>query len=250
MTALRSLLRLEDKVAAEGRRLQQIGGPSLGHLLPAIIVAVLVLHGAVLFLPAIRTRASLPAASVPQDFPLVWRMAAPSPPVVSVPEAPRPTPAGGPARPPSAARATARAPQFEPVPEPAPELGGIAMIPDFDAVIPPPDAPPPSIEPGPPSSSAAATPAPAPALVHRVPPVYPVLARSLRAESRVTVRLVLAADGGVAEASVLGCTRPGLGFEAAALEAVKRWRYEPQPARSGPRAVIVTVVFKRQEGSP
>jgi len=80
--------------------------------------------------------------------------------------------------------------------------------------------------------------------------VYPVAARSLRAEGRVTLRLAVLPDGRVGGATVLECSRTGLGFEAAALEAVKRWRYEPVPLQSGARKVVVRVHFQQQEGSP
>lgn len=250
MTTLRSLLRLEDKVAAEGRRLAHIGGPALGHVFPGLIVGVIVLHGALLFLPALKTRASLPAASPPQDFPLVWRMASP---------APRPVPdsggavAGSPVvsrTAPAAARARIRPKGMEPVPEPSPELPSASNAVDVDAVIPPPDAPPPSFEPGVPAPSSAIASATSPALLQRVSPVYPVLARALRAEARVTLELTLAAEGRVDDATVLGCSRPGLGFETAALDAVLRWRYEPQAPGAGPRTVIVAVDFKRQADRP
>jgi TonB family protein len=250
MTTLRPLLRLEDKVAAEGRRLAYIGGPPLGHIVPGLIVGVILLHGAVLLLPAVKTRASLPASSPPQDFPLVWRMASP---------APRPAPAsegvvaGSPARTtsaPPAAKIAVRPRAMEPVPEPSPELPPTPNSVEVDAVIPPPDAPPPSVEPGAPTSPAAIASAVAPTLLQRVPPVYPVLARALRAEARVTVELTLAADGRVDDAAVLGCSRPGLGFETAALDAVLRWRYESQAPGSAPRTVIVTVEFKRQADRP
>jgi len=150
-------------------------------------------------------------------------------------------------RSPRAARAIAT----EPVPEPAPELALAAIPADLETIISNPDAPPPYQEFGPPSRVA---PAPsseiAPKLIEQVPPVYPVAARSLRAEGRVTLRLAVLPDGSVGQATVLDCTRTGLGFEAAALAAVKRWKYEAAPPNSGARRVLVTVHFQQDEGRP
>jgi len=252
MTSLRSLLRLEDKVAAEGRRLAQIGGPPLGHVVPMLVVGVILLHGALLLLPAVKTRASLPASSPPQDFPLVWRMASPAPaPDPSHASAVAPLPGVGSPTPFVASRASVAA-AVEPVPEPSPEFPSAPLTAEVEAVIPPPDAPPPSFEPGATASPPPTAEAAAPVLVQRVTPVYPVLARALRAEARVTIQLTISADGSVDDASVLGCSRPGLGFETSALNAVIRWRYRPQaqPRASDLRTVIVTVEFKRQADRP
>ena len=57
-------------------------------------------------------------------------------------------------------------------------------------------------------------------------------------------------DGTVDGATIEECSREGLGFEAAALAAVKRWRYEPAPLQSGPRSVTVTIHFQSQEARP
>jgi len=254
MSGLRPLLRLEDKVAAEGRRLQNIGGPSMQWVAPAVLIVVATVHGAILFLPTVRIPATPDAASPVPDFPLVWRPA-PAPAAVQPPAAPTmrrtlAVPAvPEPARKHPGAAAATRSFTTEPVPEPAPEIGLIAISADVEAIIPNPDTPPPSLELGPPSGGAPATPQHvATALVERVHPAYPVAARSLRAEGRVTLRLAVLPDGGVGRATVEQCSRTGLGFEAAALDAVKRWRYEPSPLQSGPRIVIVTVHFQRQEG--
>ena len=252
MSGPRPLLRLEDKVAAEGRRLQNIGGPSMRWVAPVVLLAAATLHGAILFLPAVRARVALQTASPLPDFPLVWRFA---PAAVQPPEAPaterrsvvpaEPEPV--PKRP--AATPFARALTTEPVPEPPTAIGLNTISADIEAIIPNPDTPPPALELGPPSGGAPATPQDAaPALVERVQPVYPVAARSLRAEGRVKLRLAVLPDGSVGRATVEECTRRALGFEAAALDAVKQWRYEPAPLQSGPRNVIVTIHFQQQEG--
>lgn len=255
MSGLRRLLRLEDKVAAEARRLENIGGPSMRWVAPAVLFAAVALHGAILLLPAVRTRAMPTAASPAPDFPLVWRRA-PAPvqpkaePVLRG-EANAPAAAAPPAASRPMAREVPRALITEPVPEPAPELVLTTISTDAEAIIPYPDAWPPSPEVGPPSGLTAAGPTDAPPnLVERVQPVYPVAARSLHAEGQVTLRLAVQPDGRVDRALVESCSRPGLGFEAAALAAVKHWRYEPAPLPSGSRTVTVTIHFQNQDVRP
>lgn len=249
MSSLRGLLRLEDKVAGEGRRLERLGGPPLAHLLPIIVIVAIALHAALLALPLLKTGADFPV-SPEQDFPLVWR--GPTPIATVTMSGATPAPSRGAAAPPpgTTTRGVAAPRPFvaEPVPEPSPDFPATAIPSDLEAVIPPPDSPLPTLEP---SSAAQAAPATAsPVLVHRVRPVYPAAARALRAEARVTVRLAVAQDGSVSEAVVLGTTRPGLGFEGAALDAVKLWKYEAVRAPAQPRIVIVTVEFRRQESAP
>jgi len=70
-----------------------------------------------------------------------------------------------------------------------------------------------------------------------VEPTYPELARLARLEGQVILQAVILADGTVGEVVVLRCTRPHVGFEEAAVEAVRHWRYEP--AMQGARAVSV-----------
>jgi len=236
VSSLRGLLKLEDKLEAEGRRLAHLGGPAIGHLLPLVVVGTLALHVLVLLLPTFATPAALPASSTPPDFPMVWR---PGPPVAedetaspaTAGERPRSTPAV-PAREPSAT--------FEPVPEPTPPIA-ITVSPEVDTLIPPPDTVPPPVEPAPPQGG---QPAGGLTLVKRVPPIYPPGARAMKIEARVSVQLVVAADGTVADATVIGSTRTGLGFEAAAIDAVKQWRYDRRDGSSVPRTLVVAVDFK------
>jgi len=254
MNDLRPLLRLEDKVAAEGRRLQDLGGPSMRWVAPTVLIVAATLHGAILLLPAPRIPPTLAAASAVPDFPLVWRRA-PAPVQPPEPPATRPTVAAPTERKPIPIRrpatAIARSLTTEPVPEPAPDVALNTFSAEIEAIIPNPDTPPPALELGPPSGGVAAQPSDAPpTLVESVKPVYPVAARSLRAEGHVKVRLAVLPDGSVGEATVFACSRRGVGFEAAALNAVKRWRYAPAPLQSDSRSVIVTIHFQLPEGRP
>ena len=251
MSVLRPLLRLPDKVAAEGRRLKQIGGPPLRWVAPVALLAAAALHGMLLLLPVPQTRAALLAPSLTTDFPLVWRpeaAAVPPPPPI---QAPRPIHAAPVAPQPAATRPAVavmtRPTWTEPVPEPAPELTLTMISADVEAIIPNPDPPPEHEDVGPQAVSRADAP---PSLIDQVPPVYPLAARSIRAEGKVTLRLFVLPDGSIGRAIVEESSRPGLGFEAAALAAVKRWRYEPAPLQTGMRKVSVTVHFQRQEARP
>ena len=239
MSSLRGLLRLDDKVAAEGRRLAWIGGPRTGRTAATALLVAVIAHAAILLLPALRTGGTLPPSTPAPDFPRVWRFS----PIASGAFAEVAARPSGPAAPtglPAAAVA-------EPVPEPVPDLvtGGVPL--DVDAIIPAPTEPPPTFESGP---SAGAPQAAPPALLSSVPPVFPAAARTMGATGRVILRLDITPEGAVETASILECTRPRVGFEGAALDAVRQWRYEADPTRMGTRAVVVTIEFKRQTGAP
>jgi len=74
-------------------------------------------------------------------------------------------------------------------------------------------------------------------LATKIDPDYPELGRVGHVGAQVLLQAVIAEDGSVREVEVLQCSRPGYGFEAAAVEAVRQWRY--RPATMGGRAVAV-----------
>jgi TonB family protein len=59
------------------------------------------------------------------------------------------------------------------------------------------------------------------------PPKFPAAQPSLRVGARVLVRALVRDDGSVADVKVLETNRPHAGFEEAAVEAVRRWRFVP-----------------------
>jgi TonB family protein len=63
----------------------------------------------------------------------------------------------------------------------------------------------------------------------KVEPIYPELARKMNISGVVKVQVVVAPNGTVKEAKVVG-GHPLLAN--AALDAVKKWRFEPGPAES------------------
>jgi protein TonB len=71
-------------------------------------------------------------------------------------------------------------------------------------------------------------------------PRYPKRALEREKEGIVRVRLTIAPDGSVSEATVIGAEPPGW-FENAALDAVKQWRYQP-PGR--PLVTEAVIEFK------
>jgi len=63
----------------------------------------------------------------------------------------------------------------------------------------------------------------------KVQPAYPALARKLNIAGTVKVQIVVAPNGTVKDAKVMG-GHPVLAT--AALEAVRKWRFEPAPTES------------------
>ncbi|MFZ3341557.1 MAG: TonB family protein [Terriglobales bacterium] len=61
-------------------------------------------------------------------------------------------------------------------------------------------------------------------LIHRVPPIYPLQAKSLRMEGKVVLDATVMEDGSVGDLKVV--QGPAI-FTSAAVEAVKKWRYKP-----------------------
>ena len=59
------------------------------------------------------------------------------------------------------------------------------------------------------------------------PPVFPPAAEAGRFSGSVMVEATVFKDGHVGEVKVVDCTRPKVGFEQAAVDAVKKWRFEP-----------------------
>ncbi len=62
---------------------------------------------------------------------------------------------------------------------------------------------------------------------HKVYPEYPVGARQQRAGGSVTVEVIVLKNGSVGNICVVRSSRPGVGFELAAISAASQWRYKP-----------------------
>ena len=55
------------------------------------------------------------------------------------------------------------------------------------------------------------------------------------------IEMVVLTDGKVGEIKVLQCTRPKMGFEEAAVAAVKKWRFEPGRIGDEPAEVTLRI---------
>ena len=129
----------------------------------------------------------------------------------------------------------------EPIHEPEPEIQPEPFPPDATFIIGPPATPPP---PGPLVVDGHRVTSPERIEESAVKPVYPEIARLARTEGRVIIQAVILEDGTVADVKVLNCTRPGMEFEEAAIEAVKQWRYMPAMQGGRPVDVYFTVVVE------
>jgi protein TonB len=229
----RPLLRLEDKLAAGDAHLRALGRGDQRSRLAAALIAAFVVHALVLFVPAQRAAGSVPPPPPRAEFPAVVRW------IPGAHEPRRPAVATPP--PSSHAQARARAVAAiadesiddlaalglfagaEPVPEPPPRVE-TALARDAEALFGAAAPPPPPVE-----VEGSATPIlrPTPVEGGRVDPQYPPAARAMRVPGRVVLEVEVNADGTVGAVTVLDTSRQGLGFEAAAVAAVKRWRFRP-----------------------
>lgn len=84
---------------------------------------------------------------------------------------------------------------------------------------------------------------------HYVAPKFPDIARQRGIDGWVDVQFTVGTDGSVSDAAVIGAQPAGV-FEKAALDAVRRWRYQPvvrdgQPASESTRVRLRFVVQQR-----
>ena len=77
------------------------------------------------------------------------------------------------------------------------------------------------------------------------PPEYPVLARETHTQGQVRIDAVLDEQGNVVEMKVI--SGPPLLYQAA-LDALKKWKYEPTYLNDQPVAVQMTVTINFQIG--
>ncbi|MEM1379207.1 MAG: energy transducer TonB [Pseudomonadota bacterium] len=91
-------------------------------------------------------------------------------------------------------------------------------------------------------SAHAATVAEEPAVVKAVPPAYPRAAERREIEGSVKVSIDVAGDGTVTDVSVVMSDPAGI-FDTAAINAVKRWKFESGKPAQG---VLKTIRFKLQ----
>ena len=81
----------------------------------------------------------------------------------------------------------------------------------------------------------------APQKVHNVNPRYPSIAQSARVQGVVIIEAVIGPDGAVQDARVL---RSIPLLDAAALDAVRQWRYSPSVYNGRPVSVLMTITIR------
>jgi len=86
-----------------------------------------------------------------------------------------------------------------------------------------------------------------PQAISQPQPVYPEIARAARVSGRVIARIVVGADGSVQNVTILRGIKGNFAtfFNSEAIEALKRWRYQPaiHNGRPVPVRIIVTLIF-------
>jgi protein TonB len=89
-----------------------------------------------------------------------------------------------------------------------------------------------------------------PMLARRVEPKYPKSALKQRVSATIVLNATVSTSGTVESISVKSSTTPGLGFEQAAIDAVKQWRYRPALiARKKVSAIWTIVVTFSQDAA-
>jgi TonB family protein len=125
-------------------------------------------------------------------------------------------------------------PIIEPEPEPEPE----PLPPDMIALIGTP-APPPIGNTGPLIAGVGGV--SNPVLLDKIQPLYPDLARKAGIQGKVFLQATVSKAGDVINVAVVSCTAPKLGFEEAALAAVRKWKYKPGEQNGQPVDVYFNV---------
>jgi TonB family protein len=78
----------------------------------------------------------------------------------------------------------------------------------------------------------------------RVTPEYPPAAQAAGFQGSVSVAAVVNTDGSVGAVEVIECSSPNLGFERAAIDAIKQWRFEPAYEDGEPVDAVYAYVFE------
>lgn len=81
-----------------------------------------------------------------------------------------------------------------------------------------------------------------PRLIYKVQPKYPEAARAAAIQGAVELEIIVTAAGSVTNVTVLKVPSKEMGFEAAATDAVLRWRFLPGSFRGTPVDVIAQIV--------
>jgi protein TonB len=122
-------------------------------------------------------------------------------------------------------------------------VGGIVSLAPPPPLPPPPPPPPPPVARGPVRIGGQIT---APALLHRVEPVYPDVAALAHLSGIVILEALVGTDGCVESVKVLRSRHPLL--DKASEEALLQWRYSPLVLNGIPTSFVLTVTFNFSVG--
>jgi protein TonB len=222
----------------------------VAHIVVLLVVVVIPLLLATNELPSVPTMMAFvapspePPAPPPPPPP-------PAPPLAAVPAQPQPVPTAGqfaaPVEAPSEVRPERAGPPV--VDSSAAVLGGVeggvaggvvgGVVGGMVSPVPPPPPPPPS--PVAPAVVRIGGKITAPALLHRVEPVYPDVASMAQLTGLVILEATVNTDGCVDSVKVLRSRHPLL--DKAAKDALMQWRYSPLVLNGIPTAFVLTVTF-------
>lgn len=91
-----------------------------------------------------------------------------------------------------------------------------------------------------------------PTVIKKIPAAYPPHARSLGIQGTVTINVLVSEKGNVVDAKIIQGIKNAVGFDQAALQAVRRWKFEPATVK-GIKVKVwfpVAIEFKRTSPLP
>jgi protein TonB len=89
-----------------------------------------------------------------------------------------------------------------------------------------------------------------PVVIRRIPAVYPEHARLLGIEGTVLVNVLVSEKGNVIDAKILKTVKNAVGFDQAALQAVRRWKFEPATVKGIKVKVWIPVAIEFKKTLP
>jgi protein TonB len=91
-----------------------------------------------------------------------------------------------------------------------------------------------------------------PVVIKRIPAAYPEHARRLGIEGTVVISVLVSEKGDVVDAEIIQGIKNAAGFDQAALQAARRWKFEPATVRGIKVKVWISVAieFKKQPRVP
>lgn len=223
-------LRMEERVEAGDVLYKDMFHQGDNKVLLACLAGAVVLHAVFLFIKFPEIKAELIQKDAPKV--LVVKQYVPPPPKVKERQVvveeikikvplPDPTPD-----------------EPEPIREPEPEIVPVPVDLDFEFDLGDPEPPPPG---GPLVAGVQGVTNPILIEESKIRPEYPEIARRARLTANLVMQAIVYKDGTVGEVEVLRCSRPNVGFEEKAVEAVLQWRYEPAKQNNKPVDVYFTI---------